>query len=79
MEKDREIIDDESLEKVVGGLFEWYPRYNVMKYTHDDGSVTKHTVLDYSKAWELSTKLHGQFVPEDEILEQLIQSGYVAG
>lgn len=79
MDNKRAELNENDLDKVVGGLFEWYPKYNVMKYTHDDGSVTKHTIVDYEKGWDLSTRLHAQSVPEDEILSRLITAGYIAG
>ena len=79
MNSNRKEIEENDLEKVVGGLFEWYPKYKVMQYTHEDGSVTNHKILDYDKGWALSTKLHGQNVPEDDILAQLIAAKYIEG
>ena len=79
MENNREIIIDEALESVVGGLFRWHKKSLVLDYTHKDGTVTYHKVLDFAKGWELSNNLHGQNVPEDEILRQLISKGYIAG
>ena len=79
MDKDREMISEENLEKVVGGLFEWFPSYDQLKFTHDDGSVTRHKILDYEKGWALSTSLHEQNVPEEEILARLIAKKYIEG
>lgn len=75
----KEVVNEQDLDKVVGGLFDWYPNYNVMIYTHPDGSQTRHTILDYKEGWKLSNQLHGEFVSEDEILKKLIQAGYIAG
>lgn len=72
-------IADEALEQVVGGLFAFNGLTNTITYTHEDGSVTYHKILDYKKAWTMSNDLHGQNVPEDTILAKLIASGYVAG
>lgn len=75
----REMIDDKDLEQVTGGLFDFYPTYNVIIYTHADGSKTQHKILNYKEAWKMSNLLHADFVPEDEILKQMIAAGYVAG
>ncbi len=77
MENKREIIDEESLESVVGGLFEWYPSQKRLKYTHDNGTITRYNILDYQKGYALSTQLHAQNVPEDEIIDRLIDAKYI--
>lgn len=74
-----EQINDEDMGMVVGGLFKWFRNSNTMEYIHQNGKTTKHQVLDMNQAWELSNELHGQLVPEDEILNQLISNGYIAG
>ena len=73
-----ERIDENSLEKVVGGFFSWNTNTGYMTYTHKDGSVTKHRILDAEKGYDLSNKLHGQKMPEDDILDKLINAGYLA-
>ncbi len=79
MAEERKIINDEALEQVVGGLFSFNGITNIITYTHEDGSVTYHKILDYKKAWTMSNDLHGKNVPEDTILAQLIANKYVAG
>ena len=48
-----------------------------MTYTHKDGSVTEHKILDAKKAWETSNLMHAKLIPEDEILAALISDGYL--
>ena len=72
-----ERIQDEILDKVVGGFFDFKPREQNLIYTHLSGDVTYHKILDYDKAWELSNKLHALNVDEDSILEELINNNYV--
>ena len=74
-----EIIKDENLEQVVGGLFVFQKKDKKMIYTHSCGTVTEHTILDYDKAWELSSRRHAENMNEDSILDELINKGYVAG
>lgn len=73
------ILDDDQLDEVVGGLFIWHKKSLVLDYTHDDGTVTKHKILDYTKAWERSNILHAQHMDEDKILQDLISKGYIQG
>ncbi len=70
-------INEEDLDKVIGGLFTWYPKYNVMDYKHKDGSTTRHTYTDYNAAHARSCELHGQNIPEDKILATLQKEGLV--
>ena len=72
-------LSDEVLDEVVGGFFSWNTKTMTMKYSHQDGSVTTHKILDLDKAWERSNILHSQKMPEDEILKDLIAKGYIAG
>ena len=74
-----ERISDEDMGLVVGGLFTWNRSINIMKYEHKDGSITNYEVLNFDEAWNLSNRLHSKNVPEDEILKQLIENGYIAG
>ena len=73
-----EKIDENKLEKVIGGKFCWNSNTGIMTYTHKDGSKTTHRILDLDKGYDLSDKLHGQGMPEDDILAQLINAGYIA-
>ena len=79
MSPERMDLPESDLEQVVGGLFSFNGITGILTYTHKDGSETKHKLLDAKAAWALSNQLHGQLIPEDEILAQLIQAGYVAG
>ena len=72
-------INEGELNKVVGGLFTWHKDSKVMDYTHADGSITYHKILNYDKGWEMSNQLHAKFVPEDEILKKLIDEKYIEG
>ena len=76
---DRKSIDDEKLEQIVGGMFAFNGNTMTLTYTHADGSVTTHRILDYRNAWTMSNDLHGQNVPEDAILAKMIAAGYIAG
>ena len=73
----REIINEKKLDRVVGGMFSWRPSENSLKFTHEDGTVTEHVILDFEKGWERSHLLFSQKVREEEILADLIRSGYV--
>ncbi len=75
----KNILDDELLDEVVGGLFKWNPNTMMLKYIHDDGSETYYKVLDFQKGWELSNNLTGQFMDEDKIIARLIAEKYIEG
>lgn len=77
--ENRKQINEEALDSVVGGLFTWHKLTLIMDYTHEDGTKTYHKILNLQKGWELSNQLHGQLIPEDEILAQLISAGYIEG
>ena len=74
-----EKINDENLEQIVGGFFAFDYNNKTITYTHDDGSVTIHNILDYDNAWKMSNNLHGLNYREDDILAKMIKEGYVAG
>ena len=78
MSAERIEINNNDLEKVVGGFFDWDTNTGIMTYTHKNGAVTTHKILNAKAGWALSNSLHGQLVPEDEILAQLIAAGYIA-
>ena len=77
MSDSRKIIDDEQLDKVVGGLFVFHKKSQYVTFTHQDGTVTNHNVLDYDKAWTDCCNMEGQNVPEDQIFQHLIKKGYI--
>jgi hypothetical protein len=72
-------ISEENLEQVVGGQFQFDGVANILTYTHKDGSVTYHKLLDAKKAWVMSNQLHAQFMSEDKILKEMIDAKYVQG
>ena len=78
MSMNRQSIADEELVQVVGGLFEFYKKSKYVKYTHPDGTVTQHTLLNYDKAWEMCCNLEAQKMNENKICQQMIDSGYIA-
>ena len=75
---ERKIIEDKNLEKVVGGFFHFNGNNGTITYSHKDGSQTVHQVLDMDKAWETSNMMHAQKIPEDDIMRELENKGYVA-
>lgn len=75
----KNILDDELLDEVVGGLFKWNPNTMKLKYIHDDGSVTYYNILDFEKGWQMSNNLTGQFMDEDQIIAKLIAANYIEG
>ena len=77
MSDNRTVINDDVLEQVVGGLFVFHKLSKYVTYTHQDGTVTEHNVLDYDKAWETSCMLEAQNMDEDRIFETLVASGYI--
>ena len=77
MSAERIDIECKELENVVGGFFQFNTNTNIMTYTHKDGSVTEHKILDAKKAWETSNLMHAKLIPEDEILAALISDGYL--
>ncbi len=78
MSEGRKIIDEKSLEKVVGGFFHFNTNNNTITYSHKDGSKTVHKILDLDKAWETSNNMHAKKIPEDDIMKELENKGYVA-
>ena len=77
MSEERKELNNQELEQVAGGLFDFNPATMIMTYTHADGSVTEHPILDYKEAWKMSNDLHGQNYREDTILKKMQQAGYI--
>lgn len=78
MEKTRRAeLNEEALDVVTGGLFNWNEGTGIMTYTHDNGSVTKHAILDYDNAWYWSNQWHAQGLSEDVILAKLRANNFV--
>lgn len=75
----REALNDESLNRVVGGWMHFNYYTQVLTYTHEEtGQVTNYNILDFENAWKLSNELHGQNLHEDAIMAQLMSRGYIA-
>ena len=72
-------LNDSTLEKVVGGFFKWNTNTGYLTYYHEDGSETKHKILNAEEGWALSNTLHAQHMPEDDILARLIAEHYLEG
>ena len=71
-------LDDELAEQVLGGLFVFHKRNGTVTYTHQDGTVTSHQILDYGKAWERCNMLEAQNWDGDRIFRDLVAKGYLA-
>ncbi len=77
MDSKKIIIDDEQLEQVVGGLFVFHSKSKYVTYTHQDGSVTDHNIINYDKAWSTVCSMEAQNVKEDTIFQTLINDGLI--
>lgn len=74
----KEIINDDSLDQVVGGFMNFNYMTKVLTYTHEENhTVTKYQIKDFEKAWKLSNALHAKNLHEDDIIAQLINNGYI--
>lgn len=75
----REMLNDESMNQVVGGFMHFNYTTKVLTYTHEEtGDVTSYQILDFEKAWKLSNKMHGENKHEDVIMQTLKDNGYIA-
>ena len=70
-------LSDEEMEKINGGYMDFNAKTQIMTFLHADGSVTTHQILDYDNAWYWCNYYHGINVPEENILNWLVQQGYV--
>lgn len=74
----REMLNEDSLDKVVGGFMHFNYYTKVLTYTHEEtGAVTTYDIYDFEKAWKLSSKMHGDNKHEDVIMQTLIDNGYI--
>ena len=71
------MLNDDQLEQVLGGLFVFHKKSKYVTFTHQDGSVSNHNILDYDKAWELCCNLESQNMDEDKIFQQLVNKKYI--
>ncbi|MBO7676096.1 MAG: hypothetical protein J6S49_01055 [Erysipelotrichaceae bacterium] len=72
-----EKINDSNLEEVVGGSLAFNPRTGIMTYARKDGSKESFEILDYKNARQLSRDLFIHLVPEEKIINQLIEKEYL--
>lgn len=79
MSTERKSIPENELENIVGGYMQFDQPTKTLTYYHKDGSVTTHDILKFKAAWTANNEMHTEGIPEDEILERLIEAGYVAG
>ena len=79
MATERKSIPESELDNIVGGFMQFDQPTKTLTYYHKDGSVTTHQVLQFKNAWVACNEMHGQGLYEDQILANLIASGYVAG
>lgn len=77
MSKERKKLSEQELDQIVGGLMNFNPQTMVMTYTHEDGTVTTHPILNYDKAWVMCNDLHAQNYREDTILKKMRAAGYI--
>lgn len=74
----KQMVNDEALDKVVGGFMQFNYYTQVLKYTHEElGTVTNYNILDFEKAWKLSNALHAENYHEDKIIAELKAKGYI--
>lgn len=74
----RELINDQSLEQVVGGYMNFNYHTNILTYKHEEtGVTTKYTIKDFENAWKLSNQLHAQNMHEDKIIAELKAKHYI--
>ena len=75
----KQMINEEALDQVVGGLMNFNYKTQVLTYKHEEtGAKTTYKILDFNAAWKLSNDLHGQNIHEDKIIAQLKAKGYIA-
>lgn len=75
---ERRALSDQEIENVAGGYMSFNNETMILTYTHEDGSVTTHEILDYNAAWGLSNEMHAQNYREDSILKKMKAKGYIA-
>ncbi len=74
----KQMINEESLDQVVGGLMNFNYNTKILTYKHEETGVkTTYQILDFENAWKLSNSLHGQNLHEDKIIAQLKAKGYI--
>ncbi len=74
----KQMINEEALDQVVGGLMNFNYKTKVLTYKHEEtGAKTTYKILDFDAAWKLSNSLHAQNMHEDKIIAQLKAKGYI--
>ena len=75
---ERERLNDDNMEYVVGGYMNMNYNTKILTYTHEETkNVTRYQILDFENAWKLSNELHSQNHHEDSIIAELISRGYI--
>ena len=62
-----------------GGHFILNPKTGFMTYINSEGQKSEHKILDFNRAKEMINSLYAQGMSLDDILNQLIDAGYIAG
>ncbi len=74
----REMLNDNALDKVVGGFMHFNYATQILTYTHEEtGEVTTYKIHDFEHAWKLSASMHGDNRHEDVIMQALLDNGYI--
>lgn len=70
-------LNDDNLDKVVGGLMRFNYRTQIMTFTDAAGVSTTYPINDFDSAWERSNELHAKNYREETIVQDLIDNGYI--
>ena len=73
-----ELINDEDLEQVAGGLLSFNNYTKTLTFTDNNtGAVKEYKIADYRNTCKLSQDLLKQNMDETEIIETLIKKRYI--
>lgn len=73
------ILNEDNLDKVVGGLFAFHSSSNTVDFTRPDGSVTTYKVNDMDNAFSTACLMEAKKTPEEDIYNELVKLGYIEG
>ena len=73
----REELNDNELESVVGGLINFNASTNVLTYYDESGSKHTYKILDYDNAWSYCHRCNQANKTEDYIISGLKSRGYI--
>ena len=75
----REQINNNDLDKVVGGWMHFNYNTQILTYTHEEtGQVTNYQINDFENAWKTSNSMHGDNYHEDDIIAKLLSNNYIS-